>query len=198
MLDETGPFATIEAAQASIDEWVHAYNTQRPHQSLDMAVPASLFRARAADTVVPSLPGNAAIDDADALASATPRLQPAPLVRASNAGELDTRVPPSGVVAITGLQQLWVGKHYAGRTVTLWIDLASIHVIIDDSVLKTVTSRLTTTDLERLTMRGVRVPRSASARHLAVHVRSVVFRLVAQQDRAAREGAVLQQSQRDP
>jgi nucleotide-binding universal stress UspA family protein len=39
---------------------------------------------------------------------------------------------------------------------------------------------------------------SASAHHLAVHVRSVVFRLVAQQDRAAREGAVLQQSQRDP
>jgi hypothetical protein len=30
------------------------------------------------------------------------------------------------------------------------------------------------------------------------HVRSVVFRLVAQQDGAAREGAVLQQSQRDP
>ena len=46
--------------------------------------------------------------------------------------------------------------------------------------------------------RSSRIPRSASARHLAVHVRSVVFRLVAQQDRAAREGAVLQQSQRDP
>jgi hypothetical protein len=46
--------------------------------------------------------------------------------------------------------------------------------------------------------RSSRVPRSASARHLAVHLRSVMFRLVAQQDRAAREGAVLQQSQRDP
>src|SRR4029079_6654727 len=50
LLDETGAFASIEAAQAAIDEWVHAYNTVRPHQSLDMATPASLFRSRVTDT----------------------------------------------------------------------------------------------------------------------------------------------------
>ncbi|MGV3703609.1 integrase core domain-containing protein [Mycolicibacterium sp. PO1] len=32
LLDETGAFESIEAAQAAIDEWVHAYNTVRPHQ----------------------------------------------------------------------------------------------------------------------------------------------------------------------
>ncbi len=64
---------------------------------------------------------------------------------------------------LSGLQQLWVGKHYAGRTVTLWIDLASIHVLLDDTVLKTVASRLTTTDLERLTLRGVRPARPSPA-----------------------------------
>jgi hypothetical protein len=46
LLDEVGAFASIEAAQAAVTEWVHAYNTQRPHQSLDMATPASLFRPR--------------------------------------------------------------------------------------------------------------------------------------------------------
>lgn len=30
LLDETGAFASIEAAQAGIDDWVHAYNTVRP------------------------------------------------------------------------------------------------------------------------------------------------------------------------
>nr|WP_199827071.1 IS481 family transposase [Streptomyces sp. WM6378] len=43
-LDQVAPFASQEAAQQSIDEWVAAYNHQRPHQSLDMAVPATLFR----------------------------------------------------------------------------------------------------------------------------------------------------------
>ncbi|QBJ97315.1 transposase [Rhodococcus sp. ABRD24] len=48
LLDETKAFATIEEAQVAVDEWIHAYNTNRPHQSLDSATPASLFRARTA------------------------------------------------------------------------------------------------------------------------------------------------------
>lgn len=51
LLDETGAFESIETDQAAIDEWVHAYNTVPPHQSLDMATPASLFRSRAAEPV---------------------------------------------------------------------------------------------------------------------------------------------------
>ena len=35
-----------------------------------------------------------------------------------------------GVVVISGLQQLWVGENCAGLTVSLWIDLSSIHVIL--------------------------------------------------------------------
>lgn len=35
------PFESLEAAQAAIDGWVHAYNHQRPRQALDMAIPAS-------------------------------------------------------------------------------------------------------------------------------------------------------------
>src|SRR5260370_26446139 len=43
-LNEVGPFATIEAAQAAVDGWRCEYNHDRPHQSLGMATPASRFR----------------------------------------------------------------------------------------------------------------------------------------------------------
>ncbi|AYJ47368.1 transposase [Rhodococcus sp. P1Y] len=46
LLDEVGPFASIEAAQLALDEWVHSYNTERPHQSLDMATPVTLLCTR--------------------------------------------------------------------------------------------------------------------------------------------------------
>ena len=44
LLDAAGPFADLPSAQAAIAAWVHTYNHARPHQSLDMATPASLFR----------------------------------------------------------------------------------------------------------------------------------------------------------
>jgi transposase InsO family protein len=44
-LDEAGPFASIAAAQAAVGTWRAEYNKDRPHQSLDMATPASAFRA---------------------------------------------------------------------------------------------------------------------------------------------------------
>jgi transposase InsO family protein len=43
-LNDAGPFASIEHAQAAVDGWRHEYNHDRPHQSLDMATPASRFR----------------------------------------------------------------------------------------------------------------------------------------------------------
>jgi hypothetical protein len=48
-LDEHGPFGTVEQAQAALDAWRVEYNEQRPHQALDMATPASRFRAVPAD-----------------------------------------------------------------------------------------------------------------------------------------------------
>jgi transposase InsO family protein len=36
-LNDAGPFASIAAAQAAVDAWRAEYNTERPHQSLDMA-----------------------------------------------------------------------------------------------------------------------------------------------------------------
>ncbi|CAN5817687.1 IS481 family transposase [soil metagenome] len=156
LLDEAGAFESIEAAQAAIDEWVHAYNTVRPHQSLDMATPASLFRSRVAD---PELHPATDVGCFNEPANPTPLMVTPAVGRGPLPIEMEARVPPSGVVVIAGLQQLWVGKNYAGLTVTLWIDLTSIHILLADELIKTVASRVTTADLERLSLRGVRTGR---------------------------------------
>jgi transposase InsO family protein len=44
LLNDAGPFASIEEAQAAVDAWREEYNHRRPHQSLDMACPASKFQ----------------------------------------------------------------------------------------------------------------------------------------------------------
>ena len=46
LLDDHPPFADIAAAQGAFDAWRAEYNEMRPHQSLDMATPASLFVPR--------------------------------------------------------------------------------------------------------------------------------------------------------
>jgi transposase InsO family protein len=38
-------FSSLTVAQRALDEWVEYYNTQRPHQALDMATPAQRFHA---------------------------------------------------------------------------------------------------------------------------------------------------------
>jgi transposase InsO family protein len=43
-LNDAGPFATVEDARSAVDAWRREYNHDRPHQSLDMATPASVFR----------------------------------------------------------------------------------------------------------------------------------------------------------
>jgi transposase InsO family protein len=46
-------FADLESAQAELDRWVESYNTERPHQGIGMATPASRFDpacGRAPDT----------------------------------------------------------------------------------------------------------------------------------------------------
>ncbi|MFD3423052.1 integrase core domain-containing protein [Streptomyces decoyicus] len=42
------PFESPAAAQEAIDDSVHAYNHQRPHQALNMVTPTSLFRPHTA------------------------------------------------------------------------------------------------------------------------------------------------------
>ena len=43
LADDHGPFESLEALQAALDAWRNEYNTDRPHQSLNMAFPVSRF-----------------------------------------------------------------------------------------------------------------------------------------------------------
>jgi transposase InsO family protein len=158
LLDHVAPFETLEAAQAGIDGWVHAYNHQRPHQALDMAVPASKFRPNGATREI-AVPAPTAQDDEVALPWADAGIvtpPPAPVPR-SAAVEFEVRVSPGGtVIIVAGRQSLTFRQGLAGRTLTAWADLHSIHLLLDGHVLRTVASRLLPQDLAFLSMRGAR------------------------------------------
>ena len=150
-LDHCGTFADLAAAQAALDGWVHAYNHQRPHQSLDMATPAGRFHA--APEPAPDTPS-----------TAPPRISqrrrdlPAhkPVVHRLAAVELHLTVPPSGTLSLAGHQEVWVGRAFAGRTVHVWADQRRVHLAHAGEHLKTVPSRLSAEDLQHLTVRGAR------------------------------------------
>jgi transposase InsO family protein len=151
-LNDAGPFATIEAAQAAVDAWRHEYNHDRPHQSLGMATPASRFRPR------PPEPGDAlslwAPADLEPVTSPPPAADDIPAVapepdRWPDAIEVDRVVPPSGNLWVGG-QQFWLSPARAGQMVTLWIDATTCHLSAGGWRVKTVPSRLTEVDLARL------------------------------------------------
>jgi hypothetical protein len=158
LLDHVAPFESLETAQAAIDGWVHAYNHQRPHQALEMAVPASKFRPDGATREI-SVPAPTAQDDQVALPWADAGIvtpPPAPVPR-SAAVEFEVRVWPGGtVIIVAGRQSLTFKQGLAGRTLTVWADLHSIHLLLDGHVLRTVASRLLPQDLAFLSMRGAR------------------------------------------
>ena len=45
------PFADIAAAERAFERWRHVYNTQRPHEALELAVPASRYQPSPRDYV---------------------------------------------------------------------------------------------------------------------------------------------------
>jgi integrase-like protein len=101
LLDHVLPFGSLEAAQAAIDGWVHAYNHQRPHQALEMAVPASKFRPNGPAQEI-AVPAPTAQDDQVALPWADAGIvAPPPLpVPRSAAVEFEARVAPGGHLAM--------------------------------------------------------------------------------------------------
>jgi hypothetical protein len=71
--------------------------------------------------------------------------------------EFETRVPPGGeVTVLSGRQRVSLQQAMAGRTVTVWADLRSVHLTQDGHLVRTVASRLRPEDLRHLTMRGAR------------------------------------------
>jgi transposase InsO family protein len=151
LLDDCGPFADLPSAQAAISAWVHAYNHARPHQSLDMATPASLFR-----------PGVSPDREAavTALRQAEPPAAPATVPRlvlspSGQAVEFETPISAAGVLSVLPrAQRLKLGLALAGQAARVWADEITVHVSIGGRLIKTVPSSLDAEDLAELRMRG--------------------------------------------
>ncbi len=164
LLDDVEVWANPEEAQAAIDVFRHEYNTERPHQSLNMAFPADRFTACPTDEQVSlRLPPTLAptIPEPRRPLSAAPATPPPPGGRAvpavpvatgdgvDLAVEVTRVVPASGNLTVCG-QQFWLSPTRAGLPITLWADTTVVHLLIDGVRLKTVPSRLTPAHLRQL------------------------------------------------
>jgi hypothetical protein len=123
-------FSSLRVAQQALDEWVGYYNTQRPHQSLDMDTPATRFTSRPSP------------DDLQTGTTTTHRplpSAPAPASRPSAPGEhwVSRRVASNGVVCVSW-QQVSVGKQRAGQRCDVLVTDQTLQYWIGDELLKTV------------------------------------------------------------
>ena len=161
LLDVHGPFESLAALQAALDAWREEYNTDRPHQSLGMAFPASRFTPAVSPLPlrVPSQLIAASTRQAEQPEPPSAELSAAPAPDGQQAPpvavEADRVVPPSGNLQIGG-QQVWLGPALADRKVTIWVDETSLHVLLDGARVKTLPSRLGITELARLAADGAR------------------------------------------
>lgn len=153
LLDGSAPFEDLAAAQVAVDGWLEDYNRMRPHQSLDMGVPASRFlpgQRSGPDTLPVVLPARL-----DLIAPPAPAPVPAvPVVWPMAEGEVgaievERVVPGSGNLSLRG-QQIWFGPAMAGTAVTLRIDVNRLHVLIGGHRHKTLPSKLSGRDLKAL------------------------------------------------
>ena len=161
LLDVHGPFESLAALQAALDAWREEYNSDRPHQSLDMAFPASRFTPAVSPLPlrVPSQLIAASTRQAEQPEPPSAELSAAPAPDGQQAPpvavEADRVVPPSGNLQLGG-QQVWLGPALADRKVTIWVDETSLHVLLDGARVKTLPSRLGITELARLAADGAR------------------------------------------
>jgi hypothetical protein len=135
LLNHVEVWADLQTAQAALDTFRAEYNSNRPHQSLDMDFPADRFTPRPIDQRLPLSPNGG---------------EPVTL-----AVEVDRTVPGSGNLTVCG-QQFWIGPDRAGQPVTLWADTTVVHLLSHNARLKTVPSRLTTAHLQHLLTDGGR------------------------------------------
>jgi hypothetical protein len=161
LLDDHPPFASVAQARAAIDRFRHGYNTDRPHQALNMAFPADRFRPKTDDGIALKLPPSLTTPADEIRPPSPPALRPATgsAVRATIATELAVEVTrtvaASGNLTVSG-QQLWLGPVHAGREITLWADTTVVHLLHAGVRLKTVPSRFNLTQLHHLLIDGGR------------------------------------------
>ncbi|MEV8529816.1 IS481 family transposase [Streptomyces sp. NPDC052000] len=162
MLDHSGPFADPVAAQSAIDTWVHSYNHTRPHQSLEMATPAQVFRPH-------PLPADMS-ETAEAVAAETTTglsepmrlpVLPPPSSSEDNlplqAVEFEAVISPGRHVMLPQARSLKFSPLLVGRTVTVWVSHRTVHVVLDGQLIRTRSMSFTDADLQGLVLRGGRL-----------------------------------------
>ncbi|MER8157218.1 IS481 family transposase [Streptomyces sp. NPDC094472] len=167
LLDDCGAFESVGAAQAALEAWVEEYNSDRPHQALDMQSPSDRFAPvpdEERDVLGLKIPGVLALVPQQRMAPAVvpdpaevvPALVPE-VVEAEEGGpvEFERVVPASGNLQVAG-KQFWLGPSRSGLTVTFWADTSVVHLMIAGARIKTVRSHLSPADLGRLAARGGR------------------------------------------
>ncbi|MBE4742012.1 IS481 family transposase [Streptomyces caniscabiei] len=173
LLDDCGAFESIQEAQAALDEWVQEYNSDRPHQALDMHSPADRFTPvpeQEREVLGLKIPGVLALvpqqrtapaavpDPVEAVPAPAPPPEPVPAVVQVDEGgpvEFERVVPASGNLQVAG-KQFWLGPARSGLTVTFWADTSVIHLLIAGTRIKSVRSHLSVVDLAQLAARGGR------------------------------------------
>lgn len=110
-------FPTLSAAQAELDDWVHGYNHDRPHQALGMDTPAQRFLTAATVERIPAL---------DAL-------------NQDRTGDrwVSRLVASNGIISVSW-QQISVGAHRAGHRVDVHVADRVLQIWDGAELLKTV------------------------------------------------------------
>jgi transposase InsO family protein len=110
-------FESFQAAQEAINVWVNNYNTERPHQALEMAVPAERFRLVPATKDASSVPV---------------------YVEEDQQGQwVLRRVGSNGVMSVDN-QMFSVGNAYKGQLVDAFVNDTTIQVWHQNHLIKTV------------------------------------------------------------
>ncbi|MGN2638759.1 integrase core domain-containing protein [Nocardia takedensis] len=163
-LDQATPFESHATAQEAVEGWIAGYNFNRPHQALGMAIPSELFRPNGPtrfdarpEPIPPTEQPTIEENHADSTAVIDVIAPPDNRQIDGAAIEFQARVPPTGELNIlAGRQRVSMHQSMAGRTLTVWANQRSIHLILDGNPIRTVSSRLRPEDLRHLIMRGAR------------------------------------------
>jgi hypothetical protein len=131
-------FESFEIAQEALDAWVADYNTERPHQALEMATPADRFRLTPVAKDRATVPTDTADD---------------------HRGQwVLRRVASNGVISVDN-QMFAVGNAYKGSLVDAFVDDTTIQVWHQNHLIKTV-ARTRKGPVRKIRGDGLHRPRS--------------------------------------
>jgi transposase InsO family protein len=137
--------ASLEVAQGELDAWVTDYNSNRPHQALEMATPAERFRLAPLAPDASSIP----IDTAE-----------------DHAGQwVLRRVGSNGVVSVDN-QAFSVGNAYKTELVDVFVDEQVIQVWSKNHLVKTV-ARLRNGPVRKVRADGLHVKEQPNTKRQA-------------------------------